>query len=113
MWNFYLIILNSLISQNEILDEFITQACVPLNTFISKNPETFRTGTFDGHQTFMDLMFTFIAKLFNESPNTEDIINDEVDKCCAVTLIITIIENVSGIEPHLPNILAYLANQIN
>ena len=59
----------------------------------------------------MDLMFTFIGKLFNEAPS-DDIINDEVDKCCAVSLLITIIENVSGIEAHLPNILPYLANQI-
>ena len=57
-------------------------------------------------------MFTLIYKLLNDSNNGEDTVSDEMDKCCAVSLIVTIIENVSGVEAQLPNILQYLIQQL-
>lgn len=39
MWNFYQIIVNLILNDRGILDEFLPQASVPLINFMSKNPE--------------------------------------------------------------------------
>lgn len=42
MWNFYLIIVDLIVNNKGILDEYTHAASVPLINFISKNPEQFR-----------------------------------------------------------------------
>lgn len=64
MWNFYQVIIDLIMHDKGILDEFLPQVSVPLINFISKSPDQFRTASFNGQQTCMDLMFALIAKIF-------------------------------------------------
>jgi len=48
MWNFYQIIVDLIVNDRGILDEFLPQASVPLINFMQKNPDQFRTASFNG-----------------------------------------------------------------
>jgi hypothetical protein len=108
MWNFYLIIVDLIVNNKGILDEFIHAASVPLINFVSKNPEQFRTATFEGHGSCMDMMFTLIGRIFEVARVKED----EIEAMCGVTLLITLLENVSGIESSLHSILEFLIKEL-
>ena len=108
MWNFYLIIVDLIVNNKGILDEFIHAASVPLINFVSKNPEQFRTATFEGHGPCMDMMFTLIGRIFEVARVKED----EIEAMCGVTLLITLLENVSGIESSLHSILEFLIKEL-
>jgi hypothetical protein len=90
MWNFYLVIVDLIVNNKGILDEFIHAASVPLINFMSKNPEQFRSATFEGHGSCMDMMFSLIGRIFEISRIKED----EIEAMCAVTLLISLLENV-------------------
>lgn len=55
------------------------------------------------------MMFSFIAKIFEVSRIKED----EIEAMCAVTLLIALLENVSGIESSLHNIIDFLIKELN
>lgn len=57
MWNFYQIIVNLIVQDKGILDEWLPQAAVPLINFMNKSPEQFRTATFEGQGSCLDMMF--------------------------------------------------------
>lgn len=95
MWKFYQTIIDLYVNDRGILDEYIQNASVPLINYMSKNPEEFRTASFDGLGSCMDLMFTLIAKIFHNAREKED----EIEAICAVTLLISMLEHVQGIEP--------------
>jgi len=46
MWNFYGIIIDLIVNNRGILDEYTHAVCVPLINFMSKNPEQFRNANF-------------------------------------------------------------------
>lgn len=101
-------IVESLLSDKGILDDYLAQMAVPLINFISKSPEQFKTASFNGQTTCMDLMFSLIGKIFKESNEK----NAEMDAMCAVTLINAILENVPGIESGLPNIIDFFIKEM-
>jgi len=39
MWTFYQIIVDLIVNDKEVLDEFLSQASVPLVNFMQKNPD--------------------------------------------------------------------------
>lgn len=108
MWNFYLVIIDLIVNNKGVLDEFIHAASVPLINFMSKDPEQFRNAKFDGHGSCMDMMFNLIGRIFEISRIKED----EIEAMCAVTLIISLLENVQGIESSLHNILEFLIKEL-
>ncbi len=109
MWNFYLVIIDLIVNNKGILDEFIHAASVPLINFMSKNPEQFRTATFEGHGSCMDMMFSLIGRIFETARAKED----EIEAMCSVTLLIALLENIPGIESSLHNILEFLIKELN
>jgi hypothetical protein len=108
MWQFYQIIINLIVNDRGILDEFLPQAAVPLINFMSKNPEQFRTATFEGQGTCLDMMFALIAKIFEVARIKED----EIEAMCAITLIMSLLENIQGIESSLPNIIDFFVKEL-
>ncbi len=60
MWSFYQVIMDLILNDKGILDDFLSQAAVPLINFISKSPEEFKSASFNGQMTCMDMMFSLI-----------------------------------------------------
>ena len=108
MWKFYVVIIDLVVNNKGILDEHIPAAAVPLMNFISKDPSQFLQANFDGNSA-LDMMFSFIGKIFEVSRIKED----EIEAMCAVTLLIALLENVSGIESSLHNIIEFLIKELN
>ena len=75
---------------------------------MSKNPEQFRNANFDGHGSCMDMIFSFIGKIFEIAKAKED----EIEAMCGVTLLMPLLENVPGIESNLPNILEFFIKEL-
>eukprot|EP00347_Sterkiella_histriomuscorum_P021385 403334157 len=107
MWKFYVHIIDLVVNNKAVLDENIAAAAVPLMNYISKDPNQFLQANFDGHSA-LDMMFGFIGRVF-EVANLKE---DEIEAMCAVTLLIALLENVSGIESSLHNIIEYLIRQL-
>ena len=57
----------------------------------------------------MDMMFSLIGRIFEVSRVKED----EIEAMCAVTLLITLLENVQGIESSLHSILEFLIKELS
>ena len=107
MWKFYVHIIDLVVNNKAVLDENIASAAVPLMNYISKDPNQFLQANFDGHSA-LDMMFGLIGRVF-EVANLKE---DEIEAMCAVTLLIALLENVSGIESSLHNIIEYLIRQL-
>lgn len=82
---------------------------MPLINYMSKNPEEFKNISVEGYGTCMDMMFSLIAKIFNNSRVKED----EIEAICAVTLLISMLENVSGIDSSLHSILEFFVKELS
>lgn len=108
MWKFYQMIINLILNDTGILDGFLPQASVPLINFMSKNPDQFRTANFEGQGTCLDMIFSLVAKIFNNSREKED----EIEAMCAITLVISLLENITGIESSLPNIIEFFVKEL-
>lgn len=76
---------------------------------MNKSPDEFRNANFEGHGSCMDMMFSLIARIFEISK----IKDCEMEAMCSVTLLIAMLENVSGIESSLHNILEYLVKELS
>jgi hypothetical protein len=63
---------------------------VPLINFMNKSPNEFRMATFEGHGSCMDMMFSLIGRIFDVARAKEC----EIEAMCAVTLLISLLENV-------------------
>jgi hypothetical protein len=72
MWSFYLVIADGIINDREFLDSNLGSAAVPIFNFINKDPNTLRQGTYDGNQTYLDLLFNIIQKIFKIGTESED-----------------------------------------
>lgn len=109
MWNFYVVIIDLIVNDKGVLEEFTHAASVPLINFMAKSPDQFRNASFDGHGSAMDMMFNLIGKIFEVSRIKED----EIEAMCAVTLIMSLLENVNGIESSVHNIIQFLIKELN
>lgn len=54
------------------------------------------------------MIFSLIGRIFEVAKIKED----EIEAMCAVTLLIALLENVSGIESSLHNIVEYLIREL-
>lgn len=108
MWNFYVVIVDLVVGNKGVLDEFLPQASVPLINFMNKSPNDFRAAHFEGRGSCMDMMFALIGRIFEVAGAKEC----EIEAMCAVTLLIALLENVVGIEDSLPNILQFLVREL-
>ena len=108
MWQFYMVIVDLVVGNKGVLDEFLPQAAVPLINFMNKSPNEFRAASFEGHGSCMDMMFALIGRIFEVARAKEC----EIEAMCAVTLLIALLENVQGIEGSLPNILEFLVREL-
>ncbi len=109
MWNFYMVIMDAILNNKGILDEYLAQVAVPLINYMNKSPDEFRNANFEGQGSCMDMMFSLIARIFEISKVKEC----EMEAMCSVTLLIAMLENVSGIESSLHNILEYLVKELS
>ena len=75
--------------------------------FISKDPIQFLNAQFNGTSA-LDMIFSLIGRIFEVAKIKED----EIEAMCAVTLLIALLENVSGIESSLHNIVEYLIREL-
>lgn len=57
----------------------------------------------------MDMIFAFIGKIFEIAQAKED----EIEAMCGVTLLMSLLENVQGIESNLPNILEFFIKELS
>jgi hypothetical protein len=96
MWKFFLTIVDLYVNDRGIIDEFMFQASVPLINYISKDPVQFRNANIEGYGTCMDMMFGLIAKIFSNAKES----GDEIEAICAVTLLISMLENIEGMDLH-------------
>lgn len=99
MWQFYVLITDSLINNKGIFDEFVPQASVPLINYMAKTPEGFSQMQYNG-QTCLEIMFNLIARLFTVGDDSDEFIS-----MSAVTLTFSLLENVKGVEACLYNIV--------
>jgi hypothetical protein len=76
---------------------------------MSKNPEQFKNATFDGQGSCLDMMFTLIGRIFE----TARVKEDEIEAMCAVTLIISLLENITGIEGNIMNIIDFFVKELS
>lgn len=51
-------------------------------------------------QTPLDLMFTFIQKVLKDGSDLED----EIHSMCAITLIMALLEHITGLDEHIHTI---------
>lgn len=109
MWNFYSIMINLILQDKGILDEFLCQASVPFINFMSKNPEQFKSCSFNGSQTCMDLMFQLIGRII-EIAKAKD---DEMEALTAISLTIALLENVPGIDSSLPGVVSFFLKELS
>ena len=54
------------------------------------------------------MMFNLIAKIFEVARIKED----EIEAMCAITLIMSMLENISGIESTIPNIVHFFVKEL-
>jgi hypothetical protein len=76
---------------------------------MQKNPDQFRNASFDGYGSCMDLMFNLIGKIFENARIKEC----EIEAICAVTLLISMLENVTGIDSSIHNIIEYFVRELS
>ena len=55
------------------------------------------------------MLFALIARIFEVARLKED----EIEAICAITLVISLLENITGIESTLPNIIEYFVKELN
>jgi hypothetical protein len=58
---------------------------------------------FNGHSA-IDMIFNFIGRVFTIAKD----LNDEIIAMCSITILISILENINGIESYLHNIIGFL-----
>jgi hypothetical protein len=108
MWKFFFTIVDLYVNDRGIIDEFMFQASVPLINYMQKNPEQFRNAVFEGLGSCMDMIFSLIGKIFENSRLKEC----ELEAICAVTLLIQMLESIQGIDSSLHNILEFFVREL-
>jgi hypothetical protein len=87
----------------------ISQASVPLINFMDKAGKVFRDSPMFNGQTALQLMFTFITKIFQDGND----LCDEIHSMCAVTLIMALLEHIEGMDEHIHTINQLYLKEIN
>jgi hypothetical protein len=76
---------------------------------MSKSPETFRTAVFEGQGSALDMMFGLIGRIFTVAKAKED----EIEAIYAITLVISLIENIPGLESTLPELINHFISELS
>jgi hypothetical protein len=104
MWNIYLLIADSLLTDKGILDEFIDTISVPLINFMNKDPVTFRQFQLDYNgqkTTCLDIFCQVVGKCLQLQRDKAD----EISACCVISLVIAMLENITDISSVIPGII--------
>mmetsp|Transcript_18593 Transcript_18593/g.17685 ORF Transcript_18593/g.17685 Transcript_18593/m.17685 type:complete len:268 (+) Transcript_18593:1186-1989(+) len=101
MWNFFQLIIDLIINDKGILEEFLSQVSVPLSNYVVKTADHFATLSLNGQQTCLDMMLFLIQKIIKDAKEKED----EFDAIIGVTLMFALLENLKGLEPVMEGIL--------
>jgi len=75
---------------------------------MAKSPDQFRTATFEGQGSCLDMLFSLIGRIFTVARVKED----EIEAMCAITLIISLLENIQGVESSIPNIIDFFIKEL-
>ena len=67
---------------------------------MAKAGKVFRDSPIFNNQTPLELMFTFITKIFDDG----NALGDEIHSMCAVTLIMALLEHIEGMDEHIHTI---------
>ena len=112
MWNIFLLIADSLLTDKGILDEFIDIICVPLINFMNKDPVTFKQCQleYNGQKTTcLDLFCQVVFKCLQLQRDK----GDEIEACCCISLVIAMLENIPDVSSVIPNIIDMYNGEIN
>jgi hypothetical protein len=109
MWNFYIALADSFLNGKGVLDEFLHVVSVPFLNFINKSPTQFRDLSVNGYGTCLDIMVQVITKILQVSKDHED----EVKAITGITLIIHLLENLTGIDSYLPGIISIIMTELS
>lgn len=88
MWHLYFHMLELLLADKSVFDDYVPAVCVPLVNFMIKSPYDFKSTDF-GKGTPLDLLFKFIQKIFKDGAE----LADEIHSMNAVALIIGVLEH--------------------
>ena len=101
MWNFFQLIIDLIVNDKGILEEFLSQISVPLSNYVVKTADQFGTISLNGQQTCLDMMLFLIQKILKNAKEKED----EFEAIIGVTLMFALLENLKGMEPVMEGIL--------
>lgn len=104
MWNFFKILIDSIMSDQGQLDEYLEYVSVVLINFINKAPEQMKQLEYPGqqNQTCLNMLCNLVAKIFKNA----QILEDEITAISGVTLVNAILENIKGVsEQILPGLI--------
>jgi len=104
-----LTIIDLYVNNKGLLDEYLVQFSVPLVNYMAKDPEQFRNAVFDGYGSCVDMMFTLITRIFEVARIKED----EIEALVAVSLLNSLMENVTGLDSQLHCILEYFVKELS
>ena len=95
MWNFYSLIIETFLNKG-ILDEYVTQASVPLINYMVKAPDLFKQGLPDGRKP-LEMILAYIAKCFNDGKELEQ----DTIQMTGVSMIISLMEHLGKGSPEV------------
>jgi hypothetical protein len=109
MWHFFPEIVNSILNDKGILDDFLPQCFVPLCNFMKHDPHQFKNGTNQIVGLPIDMTCCLAKKAFELARLKED----EIEAMCAISLLNAVLENVEGCdENYLPGIVECFFKEI-
>ena len=105
MWNFFQMIITSVLSDQGILNEYFDQVFTVIVNLINKAPEDFKTAAFtqaNGQtMTPLDMTCQLMVKCFEIA----QLMADEISTISVVSLSFGLLENVQGIQSTLPGLM--------
>ena len=105
MWGFFQLIIDSIMTDKGILDQFTDAAFVVIINIMNKDPNAFKTAGFQNAQgqqlTAMDMTLQVACKTFDVARDRDD----EIEAISAITLLNAMLENIEGLQDVMPAIL--------
>ena len=94
MWGFFQHIIQSYLSDDGVVGEYLAQAGVPLINFMVKAPEHFVQAA-PGQSSALDMLCQFVERIFAISFECES----EMDSATGVTLLMAMLEHLGQGNP--------------
>ena len=104
IWNFFQMIVNSILVDEGIHDEFLQQVFAVFINLINKAPEQFKSITFNMNNTqitALDLTCQLIVKCIEVARIKED----EIDAISVMSLSFALLENLQGVSHIIPGMM--------